>query len=983
MTSPPGPPSSPPGLRTLGLIVAAAGPPLAFVAADLPAGADRQTAALALIGYEVVLFVAAFAAGVVGRLRERWITRSADAIDRFLLRVVSNEKGRYLRYLRAAYGHVSLQGLSIRPDTTLSLTETFVQPAVGGQTSHTMSPDPLRPPVGERGYTVWSYLLPAVRANLPLVVVGAPGSGKTTLLRHIAYALASPPAVALRLGVPTVFHSLARRRRRLKLFSRIPVLVVLRDHQARFTGDQPLPGLAEVVRESLAADGPDLPEAWVTRQLDRRRVLVLVDGLDELPDRESRRRATEWVSNLVTKHPGNAVVLTSRPFGYHENPLRSEILLQIQPFDRRQINAFLWRWYRATEARAHDGDAAASRLAAERGYRELRARLAENPKLAALTVNPLLLTMVAIVHRHRGALPQGRAGLYHEICNVFLGGRGQAKRQVLPLTTPQQRLLLQHLAFHMMERRLKAIEAADIVPVLRSVLRRIVPDMDVAGFLRFVEESSGLLLEENPGRYAFSHLTFQEYLAAGHVRETPSLRGLLLREATDPWWRETIALLAAEGDGTDLVLHLMDRGTRSTDRTEVVSALGLAASCVKEGREIGEAARVRQAEILGGDTAPDAGDARFRAGVMSLFRWGYAYRDTPHQSSVSPLVTNRQYQAFVELGDPRDVPLHWRRSWYPDGKADEPVVGVTRAAASRFCEWLNTVYSDGRGYRLPKAAEIDAAGDSVRRPVWLTEDDQEAWPATEGAPPAAVWPATERPLPVEVWHVIAMQDEQYERQWVRAVLPEENPEFKLRLRSITAGTDRLQSTRIVSLIDRSTRIVSLIDGEWLRVLDPDPASTVDALHQTLGRLRQLLDDDVVEEPGSDTQRQLMRLCDALGDASAEIKGAGAWRFGNPAAEQSLRRTRLLLLPTVGHCLDIADRARISPAPVPRQPRRRRQGTAGQRRRRSVPPLPGDDPPAHTIARDLVRTWVALVATEAVVDGLIPPYAGIRVARSAR
>ncbi len=47
-------------------------------------------------------------------------------------------------------------------------------------------------------------------------------------------------------------------------------------------------------------------------------------------------------------------------------------------------------------------------------------RLDGAPGLYDLTVNPLLLTMIATVHRYRGALPGSRVDLNGEICQVML-----------------------------------------------------------------------------------------------------------------------------------------------------------------------------------------------------------------------------------------------------------------------------------------------------------------------------------------------------------------------------------------------------------------------------------------------------------------------------------------------------------------------------------------------------------------------------------
>ena len=66
--------------------------------------------------------------------------------------------------------------------------------------------------------------------------------------------------------------------------------------------------------------------------------------------------------------------------------------------------------------------------------------------------------------------------------------------------------------------------------------RSVTPD----GFLADVS-SNGLLIERETGQYAFAHKTFQEYLAAAHIRDN-GLVGDLADTVSDDWWAETTLL---------------------------------------------------------------------------------------------------------------------------------------------------------------------------------------------------------------------------------------------------------------------------------------------------------------------------------------------------------------------------------------------------------------------------------------------------------
>jgi len=61
------------------------------------------------------------------------------------------------------------------------------------------------------------------------------------------------------------------------------------------------------------------------------------------------------------------------------------------------------------------------RLADEQSRRLVQA-IEANPRISELAVNPLLLTVIALVHRYRLRCPNGRSELYEEAVEVLLAG---------------------------------------------------------------------------------------------------------------------------------------------------------------------------------------------------------------------------------------------------------------------------------------------------------------------------------------------------------------------------------------------------------------------------------------------------------------------------------------------------------------------------------------------------------------------------------
>src|SRR5258708_33327419 len=151
-------------------------------------------------------------------------------------------------------------------------------------------------------------------------------------------------------------------------------------------------------------------------------------------------------------------------------------------------------------------------MEAEDGAGDFLTRLEQSQRLMAIVVNPLLLTMIATVHRYRGSLPGTRVTLYKEVCEVFLGKRQEARGVKQELRIEQRLLVLQDLAYQMMIDGTREIECIRAQEIIREVLQRVRGDWSPQRFLQQIEQGSGLLLERANGVYTFVHLTFQEYL---------------------------------------------------------------------------------------------------------------------------------------------------------------------------------------------------------------------------------------------------------------------------------------------------------------------------------------------------------------------------------------------------------------------------------------------------------------------------------------
>jgi energy-coupling factor transporter ATP-binding protein EcfA2 len=527
---------------------------------------DPIVSLLCFIVFEIAAFAIGVSTKIWQKLEGKWIEQIANHLDKTAKIRLSDYRPRYLEYITYQHRVFDVKGLRSQGPYNLELNQVFVQLSVDPTPPHQSTPNPLNIPQKLRtnAHTIWEYINANGMGNQNLAILGAPGSGKTTLLKHIALTLAGPQD----------------RRQKIGVSNPVPVLLFLRDHAADIQANQDI-RLAVLIRKQLERrEAPLPPDGWLEDQLDNGNCLVMLDGLDEVADLAARRKVVAWVEKCMGAYGKNRFIVASRPHGYKTNPLANVTVLQIRAFTSDQVKQFVHNWYLANELMSSQRDDPGVRVDAKQGAEDLLKRIYDTPALNDLTVNPLLLTMIATVHRYRSSLPGRRVELYAEICIVFLGKRQEAKGLVSDsdLTPIQKQLVLQVLAYHMMQNNVREIKQADIPSVISACLASVSPNADCKDFIKNIEDTSGLFVEREPGEYGFSHLTFQEYLASVQALEN-QLEDELIHQATQSsWWYETIRLYCAQTNASNIILACLAGPT--------ISTLELVIDCMEEAREI-------------------------------------------------------------------------------------------------------------------------------------------------------------------------------------------------------------------------------------------------------------------------------------------------------------------------------------------------------------------------------------------------------------
>ena len=440
---------------------------------------------------------------------------------------------------------------------------------------------------------------------------------------------------------------------------RLPVPMVLRELQIREVRD--FAGLLDAflhhdMSTSLRRNGAKYLHSMVA-QGD---VFFFLDGIDEVGDANTRAGLRAAVAEGFERYPRCRWVLSSRIVGYDEVPFdesRSSddgsgtstarsgrprkklppsgserlagaawddgsadrkadqpvvVTRYIAPFDDARIRAFARNWYIQREA---------AEVRAEKDAEHLVDAVHADNAILRLARVPNLLTLMALIHRVEASLPHGRALLYERIAEAYLESidksRGVASGAY---NLSEKKRWLARVGYEMQRGRSASredgtdesvsSENSELLAESSVVIGWLEQEMSQGGtdgwsakeFLDFVGRRSGLFVPRSEGRYAFVHLSFQEYFAAIAIerevtgvqwaRRKKTYLGLdtdvIARRASESVWRETFAflveLLADRADWHAALLEAMfgegfalvgATNERSTNRAQLLARIAV------------------------------------------------------------------------------------------------------------------------------------------------------------------------------------------------------------------------------------------------------------------------------------------------------------------------------------------------------------------------------------------------------------------------
>jgi GTPase SAR1 family protein len=375
-----------------------------------------------------------------------------------------------------------------------------------------------------------------------LVILGDPGSGKSSLVRYLALRWAGIADPTAREAVP------------------VPLVIELGSYgRWQCEGQKGLLGFLE--------QGP-VWHKWSQGLLEYLltqpgRVVLLLDGLDEIFDVTTREDVVNDLQRFSNEHAHTPIVVTSRVVGYQPQRLRNAEFrhFMLQDLDASQIDAFIDRWHEETFESAE--------LAAPKRER-LKKGIHDSTSIAMLAGNPLLLTMMAILNRNQ-ELPRDRVDLYERASRLLLDqwDTERALKDFPGLSTEigwREKSDMLRTVASFMQAGPSGLKGNMIAgPMLGALIEKYLrkekhfdqSHAAAGAVLEHLRVRNFILCFVGADSYSFVHRTFLEYFCAAdfvhrfNITKTLTERSLIAsfdRHCRDDDWREVLRLICGQID---------------------------------------------------------------------------------------------------------------------------------------------------------------------------------------------------------------------------------------------------------------------------------------------------------------------------------------------------------------------------------------------------------------------------------------------------
>lgn len=371
-------------------------------------------------------------------------------------------------------------------------------------------------------------------------LIGQPGSGKSTTIRNMLLRLTK-----------RIEHDL--------IFDEVPVLLRFKDLVKE---SEPV-DIEQKVVDTLYAEntmGFDInPVEW----LKAGKIVLFVDGLDEIPTSKLREVSIDNLLAFKKQFKQVKVVAACRDVGFEtlRPKLKSFLIVDIYPFDFRQMKMFVHKWFGTDESS--------------------KEKMLESVKSALLSgrlpKTPMVLTLLAILFEQRihQELPANLTELFSMFTELFLG-RWDVTRDIEPYSEYNiKNNILKELAYEMHIKGADAIQREGLKAFISSYCEERKIGLEAEGLVKDIEERSGLMVCIND-QYSFKHLSFQEFFTSQQMLRKQNVEKEMPQKILDPWWENVVFFyIGTQKDTPILIEKIIKKSKPSNEQEELKKYLNI------------------------------------------------------------------------------------------------------------------------------------------------------------------------------------------------------------------------------------------------------------------------------------------------------------------------------------------------------------------------------------------------------------------------
>ncbi len=371
------------------------------------------------------------------------------------------------------------------------------------------------------------------------LIIGDAGSGKSTALRRLAY-------------------TIAKKARTSQDQLLIPVLLKCAELAAQVATK----ALVEIcANETMRLSNSSKP-SFSMNDLASGRLLILLDGLDEIGNDASRRKVLELVETFHRDYPQCRMVITSRDYQSIANlgELTRFAQYRISPISYKEAGQILKKFKKKKKVLSEDAS------------KEILRRLQD---IHGMELNPLLVTVFAATSDYsRKDIPANITELFKKFTEMMLGRWDESKGLAQQYHAPLKDFILTQVGFTMHRDKVSSISLSEFKGIIERELESRGHLGDAAQLTDEVLYRSNLF-RVIQDRVEFRHHLLQEFFAGRGIPAEEFIK----EHVADYWWQRPIVFYFGDkpGSATELA-NIVAHIDKTTNGTLFVSALTIGLS---------------------------------------------------------------------------------------------------------------------------------------------------------------------------------------------------------------------------------------------------------------------------------------------------------------------------------------------------------------------------------------------------------------------